>query len=95
MEELKLWAFIAGIIIVLSTLIGAIYFESWGDGVTSSTSGTIVQDQGAYIGNGLHDLGHSLAIGWIFVGIVFFIIVCIIVYIKTRPKEPVRSYYHF
>lgn len=95
MTDYKLWAIGALIAIALSSLVGAMYFGPTGDYIKSSTQGSIIQGPGEYVGNGLHDVGHSLTIAWIFVGCMAFLILCIIVYIKTRPKQPTSDYYNY
>jgi len=95
MTNYKLWAIVAFIAIVLSSLVGAMYFGSTGDYIKSSTQGSIIQGPGQYVGNGLQDVGHSLTIAWIFFGFMAFVFLCIIVYIKTRPKQPTSDYYNY
>ena len=95
MTNYKLWAIVAFIAIVLSSLVGAMYFGPTGEYIKLSTQGSIIQGHGEYVGNRLQDVGHSLTIAWIFVGFMAFVILCIIVYIKTRPKQPTSDYYNY
>jgi hypothetical protein len=95
MTNYKLLAIAAFLTIVLASLVGAMYFKPTGDYIKSSTQGSIIQGPGEYVGNGLQDVGHSLAVAWIFVGVTGFVLVCIIVYIKTRPKQPTSDYYNY
>lgn len=95
MTDYKQWVIVALIAIVLSSLVGAMYFGPIGDYIKSSTQDSIIQGPGEYVGNGLQDVGHSLTIAWIFVGLMAFLILCIIVYLKTRPKQPTSDYYNY
>jgi len=89
------WIAIIAIVTITVSFLGAVYLEPSGDYITTSTKGTIVQYQGEYLGGVLRDLGHSLAMFWIFVGVMFFIAVCIIAYFKTRPKKVINNYYGY
>ena len=88
------WVVIALTTVVTITLIGAIYFESMGDYISALTRGTLLQNLGGFLGSGLHEIGHSLAIAWIFVAVMLFIIICVIAIIKLRNNgQKYEAYY--